>query len=106
MQDVKTVGALDNAGVGAEAMTRFSISTVVGGILTIFLLNGSPARALDATAAGAFIERLMQDTVGELAGKSLSRDERAAVLAGLLERYADTKATADELLGRHLANTS
>jgi ABC-type transporter MlaC component len=87
-------------------MKRFTISAILGGFLTISLLVGSPARALDATAATAFVERLMQDAVGELAGKSLSREERARVLAGLLERYADTKATADELLGRHLANTS
>jgi ABC-type transporter MlaC component len=87
-------------------MKRFITSAVLGGFLMFFLLIGSPALALDAATASAFVERLMQDAVSELAGKSMSREERAAVLAGLLERYADTKATADELLGRHLANAS
>jgi len=87
-------------------MTRLIGSAVFGGLLTVLLLIGSPARALDADTASAFVERLMKDAVGELAGKSLSREERAGVLAGLLERYADTKSTANELLGRHLANTS
>ena len=87
-------------------MTRFIGAAVCGGLLMFLLLTGSPARALDAATAGAFVERLMQDAVGELAGKPLSREERAGVLAGLLDRYADTKTTANELLGRHLANTS
>src|SRR4051812_27859172 len=87
-------------------MKRFFGSVVLGGCVAIFLSIGSPARALDAPTAGAFIERLMQDAVAELAGKTMSREERATVFAGLLERYADTKAMADELLGRHLANTS
>jgi ABC-type transporter MlaC component len=93
-------------GAGAEAMQRFSIGALFGAFLVIFLLNGSPARALDAPTASAFVEQLMQDAVSELAGKSMSREDRAGVLARLLDRYADTKATADELLGRHLANTS
>src|SRR5207237_1179388 len=44
--------------------------------------------------------------VGELAGRSLSREERADILAGLLERYANTRETAGDLLGRFRTSTA
>jgi ABC-type transporter MlaC component len=84
-------------------MLKFVRRAAFGAFLLIFIMP--PAHALDADAAKDFVQRLMRDAVAELAGRDLNREARSQVLVGLLERYANTRETSGDLLGRFRATT-
>ncbi len=84
-------------------MMHFVRRVALAAVLLLSL--APPARALDADTAQDFVQRLMRDAVGQLGGQNLTRDARAEILAGLLERYANTRETAGDLLGRFRGST-
>lgn len=85
---------------------RKAAALVAAAVLTLAVLPGRVALALEPETAKAFVVRAVDDAMTTFAGKSLSREERAAKLRDTITRYADPGVTAGDVLGRHWGKAS
>lgn len=86
-------------------MTRRLLGAVLAG-LSLSLVIGTPARALEPDAAAAFVDQAVRDVYTTMAGKNLSREQRAAVLNSVIQRYANIEKTSEILIGPSWGNAS
>jgi phospholipid transport system substrate-binding protein len=80
---------------------RKAAALVAAAVLTLALLPGRAALALEPEAAKSFVAGAVDDAMATFAGKSLSREDRGARLRDTITRYADPGVTAADVLGRH-----
>jgi ABC-type transporter MlaC component len=86
-----------------------ALLAIFSSTLFLFGAGAAPARAADALDqqhAADFVTGVIHDAFAALAGKTLSREERADVLATLIQHYANLERTSQDLLGRSWASAS
>jgi len=81
----------------ARALSRLLI---LAAVLSGFAYT-APARALDATAASAFVTRALDDAIRTFSGKTMSPADKARAAQELIGRYADLRGLSAAILGRY-----
>ena len=81
----------------ARALSRLLI---LAAVLSGFAYT-APARALDATAASAFVTRALDDAIRTFSGKTMSPADKARAAQELIGRYADLKGLSAAILARY-----
>jgi len=86
-------------------MTRRLLVGVLAG-LSLSLAIGTSAHAVQPDEAAAFVDSAIHDVYDAMAGKSLSHEQRVAVLDSMIHRYANLEKTSETLIGPSWDNAS
>lgn len=67
--------------------------------LSLSVVFGTSARAVQPDEAAAFVDSAIQDVYTAMAGKHLSHEERVAILDSMIHRYTNIEKMSETLIG-------